>query len=392
MNPAPKVNAAGKKLWILAGETSGDCYGAELAKALHELAPDLKLAGMGSAQMRAAGVELLVDSTELGVVGLVEVFRHLLTFCRIYFDLARRAASERPAAVVLIDYPGFNLRFAARLRRLGIPVIYYVSPQVWAWGRGRLPRMARMIQRMLTIFPFEPPLYQRVGLRADFVGHPLVDLLRPPADAPAERDPHLVLLLPGSRGGELDRLLGPILDTAEALHVHHPELRFVIPTPRASIRDMVERHLAAHRGRLAPTLHLEVSCGDTHAWMRRAVAGLAASGTVTVESAILGLPLVVVYRVNPLTFLLAKWLVRVPYITMVNLVADEAVFEEFLQDDVRPAVLVPALERILPGGARHDLALAGIAKAVGALRTPAGESASRNAARLVLEELTANAR
>lgn len=382
------VNETPAKVWILAGEASGDLYGAGLARELRRRRPDVPVAGMGGPEMRAAGVEILVDSTELGVVGLIEVAKHFPLFWRLFHGLVARAAAERPALVVLIDYPGFNLRFAKQMRALDIPVVYYVSPQVWAWGKGRVPRIAKLVKRMLVIFPFEESLYTKVGLPTRFVGHPLVDLLTGAAQqTPVTREPNLVLLLPGSRFSEVDRLLAPMVATADALAASQPHLRFVIATPRPAVRDRVQERLA-RLPRPGPAIAaISVACGDTPILMRRASAGLAASGTVTVQCAILGLPLVVVYRVNCVTYWLGRLLINVPYITMVNLVAGARVFEEYLQGDVRPAVLAPAMLRILPGGARRQEALAGMAQAVAALGGPGQADAA--AAREILAELDA---
>ena len=211
-------NCKGKKVWILAGEESGDIYGAELARELHKLGPDLRLQGMGGREMKAAGVEILIDSTELGVVGIVEVFRNLTTFIRIFRYLVHKANSEQPAMIVLIDYPGFNLRYAKKMHKLGVKFIYYISPQVWAWKASRIPTIASIVEKMLVIFPFERNIYRQVGLPTVFVGHPLVQIIRKRIDPHIKRDRNLVLLLPGSRLSEVDRLLKPMFETALGLY------------------------------------------------------------------------------------------------------------------------------------------------------------------------------
>lgn len=386
MAPEHTCNAVGKKVWVFAGEASGDLYGAHLARALEAQAPGLRIDGMGGAEMAAAGVNIMVDSTDLGVVGLLEVLKHYPTFRRIFRDLLRRAERERPDLVVLIDYPGFNLRFAKRLAAIGIPVVYYVSPQVWAWGKRRVPEMARILRRMLVIFPFETTVYERAGLPVEFVGHPLIEILQTPGESEETRDENLVLLMPGSRFSEVDRLLEPLVLTAAELASRRPATHFVIPTPRSAVRERVGARLDRLVRQRGLELRVEVVCDETPKWMRRAAAGIAASGTTTVQSAILGLPLVVAYRVNPITYLLlSRFMVDVPYITMVNLVADDLVYEEFLQGDVRPDNLLPALERILPGGERRTQTLAGMDAAVAALGGQ--RSASQAAARAVLAEL-----
>lgn len=345
-------------VWIIAGEASGDNYGANLAQALRQRRPDLRLRGMGSEQMRAAGVELFVDSSELGVVGLIEVLKSIRFFIRLLRDVSARAIAERPAAVVLIDYPGFNLRLAERLHRAGIPVVYYISPQVWAWKKGRIPRIARDVDKMLCIFPFEPAVYAGTGLDASFVGHPLLEILAPLRRDPPPRDPNLVLLLPGSRSSELKALFPDFLRTAAQLQQARPELHFMVPLPRQSCLEQA-KSLAATTP-LPVALSLEYSVGETRQWLSRAAAGLAASGTVTVEAAILGLPLVVAYRLNAVTWHIVKHMVKLPFVTIANLVTKRCVYEEYLQDDAVPEKLAPALLTILPGGSRHDEVVAGI--------------------------------
>ncbi|MFT5130884.1 MAG: lipid-A-disaccharide synthase [Rhodothermales bacterium] len=364
---------AASTIWIFAGEASGDLYGARLACELRKLEPELAIRGMGSSEMAAAEVDILVDSTELGVVGFIEVLKHYPMFRRLFWGLVRQAEKERPDLVVLIDYPGFNLRFAKEMKKRGIPVLYYISPQVWAWGKKRVPEIAELVERMLVIFPFETDVYKAVDLDARFVGHPLVDIMREKVDETLTRDPNLVLLLPGSRRSEVDRLLLPIVDTARRLHAQRPELRFVISAPRPAIRQRIEGMLGTHG------LPIEIDAGSTERWMQKASAGIAASGTVTVQAAILGLPLVVVYRMNPLTHWMAMRLINVPYITMVNLVADQLVFQEFVQH-LDAQELADALLAILPEGARHAEVLAGIERCVSRLQTDCDASVTAAAA------------
>lgn len=373
-----------KTVWIFAGEASGDQYGARLAVELRAQAPGLRLQGMGGGKMRAAGVEILADSSELGVIGLVEVLKHYPTFHRIFHSLLDRARRERPDAVVLIDYPGFNLRFAARLRRLGIRVVYYVSPQVWAWGRRRIPKIAATVDRMLCIFPFEPEVYAGTGLATEFVGHPLLEIVAAHRDPALARDPDTILLLPGSRRGEIDRLAVPILETALALRRAHPRLQFVMAAPREQVANDI-RHRLGPRMAEFEQAGIRLVVGETQKWMQVASCGLAASGTVTVEAAMFGLPLVVVYRVNPVTYAVGRLLVKLPFFTMVNLIAGRRLFEEFLQGEVRPPVLVPALERILPGGTRRTEVEQGLVEVVAALSGGDAGAVARRAAAIVLE-------
>lgn len=371
--------ASAPTIWIVAGETSGDGYGARLGRELRGLCPEVVLKGMGGPAMREAGIEILVDSTELGVVGFSEVFHLLPLFVRLFRGLVRRAAAERPDAVVLIDYPGFNLRLARRLHSLGIRVVYYVSPQVWAWKKGRIPKIAAWVDRLLTIFPFEANVYGGTGLDVEFVGHPLLEILAEERDDSIVREPDTVLLLPGSRRGEIDRLLPTLAETAHLLARERPNLRFVMPLPRQGIADHAARLLESLPGK--PPIRIEI--GNARRWMQQAGTGLAASGTVTVEAAILGLPLVSVYRVNLLTYLLALAVVNLPYFTMVNLIAGQQVYPELLQGEFTAENVLAKLLPLLPGGERRQEVETGMARVVAALG--GNRPASRRAAEAVLD-------
>ena len=348
-----------KKLWILAGETSGDIYGAKLASELKKIASErnveLKLAGMGSKRMAEEGVELLVDSTELGVMGIVETLKLIGTFVRIFFKLVNLAKEERPDAVVLIDYPGFNLRFAKKMFKLNIPVIWYVSPQIWVWGKKRKPVLEAICSKMLVIFPFETEVYDKDKLDVSFVGHPLLEIIEDRTDLTIKRDENCFLLLPGSRAMEVGRLLKPMLDAVCELHSKHPNLYFVIAASRAKMRAMCEKIIADYRKKHPELPPIELSNESAAYYQQKAGTGIAVSGTVTVESAIAGLPLVVIYKLNYITLLIASVLVKLyrGYFTMVNIIANKTVFEEFLQWHVCNKNIVPAVEKILPGGSRR---------------------------------------
>ncbi|MCH2204538.1 MAG: lipid-A-disaccharide synthase [Lentisphaerales bacterium] len=348
------------KIWIIAGESSGDTYGARISRELKKLVPNVEISGMGGEEMKQEGLDLMVDSTELGVMGIIEVAKLYPTFKKIFNMLVEEADKQRPDAVVLIDYPGFNLRYAEKLHELNIPVCYYVSPQVWAWHKKRIPKIARVVTKMMVIFPFEKDVYKDTDLDVEFVGHPLAEILNDTTTA-TEREKDTVLLLPGSRFSEIKRLLKPFVETADKIRLTKPNLKFVIPAPREKIRDHIKE--------LLPKLtdcpgNFTVECGNTTQWMRRAAAGIAASGTVTVQAAILGLPLISCYRLNPLTYLMAMTLVKIPFFTMPNVIEGDVVYEEFLQGEVRPEVLSPALEKILPDGRRYQAVQKGMASVV----------------------------
>ena len=348
-----------KKIWIFSGEASGDIYGAQLATSIRELehkaGNEIEIAGMGASKMKAAGVDILVDSSELGVMGLVEVLKILFTIIKVFFFLRNKALKERPDAVVLIDYPGFNLRFAKEMHKHGIPVIWYVSPQIWSWHKSRIHKLAKYCEKMLVIFPFEVDVYSKVDLETEFVGHPLVDIIHEQHDPSIVRDPNTLVLLPGSRSMEISRLLRPMLETAVEMKKRHPALKFAISAPREKSFKHCEEIYNKFKRSHPDTPEMELTCGKTSYWQQKAGTGLAASGTVTVECAIAGLPLVVAYKMNLITILLAALLVKLyrGFFTMVNVIADKEVFEEFLQYDVTAAKLSDALERVLPHGRRR---------------------------------------
>lgn len=348
-----------KKIWIMAGESSGDMYGAQLAQELQALAAaeneTLEISGMGGSAMIKAGIPVKVDSTELGVIGVFEVLKSIFTFIRIFFQLVNAAKKERPDAVVLIDYPGFNIRFAKAMYRLGIPVYWYISPQVWVWNKKRLPLLAKICTKMLVIFPFEVDVYAPTGLQAKFVGHPLVDIIGHSGYENVERDLNSFLLLPGSRRGEVERLLKPMLEVVCSLARRHPELHYHLAAPREKIAQMCRNIIADFRKTHSDLPEITLSVGDTRYWQRRAGTGIAASGTVTVECALAGLPLVVGYKLNLLTLALARILVKLfrGFFTMVNIIADKEVYQEFLQWHFCVKELLPAVEAILPGGSRR---------------------------------------
>ncbi|MGN0867083.1 MAG: lipid-A-disaccharide synthase [Oligosphaeraceae bacterium] len=383
--PLPLEPAAAPTLWIMAGETSGDGYGASLAQAIHAREPRLVLRGMGGVRMREAGVDTFVDSTELGIIGFWECLKHIFFFLKLLKRITRLAAQERPRTVVLIDYPGFHMMLAKRLHALGIRVVWYVSPQVWAWRSGRVWKLARYCDRMLCIFPFEPACYAKTSLRAEFVGHPLFHILAPYRKSRSQREENLVLLLPGSRRQELQRLLPSFLQAAARLHHARPELRFHIPLPRKAILDYAQE--LAQKEQEAPEVTWSV--GDTREWMTRASAALAASGTVTVEAAMLGLPVVVAYRISPFSWWVASKLIQISTITIANLVCERTVFQEVLQKACTGENLCHALEDILPGGERRQQTLEGMEEFTRRLGA-AGEDVSDNVARIALESASSS--
>ncbi|HOV59758.1 MAG TPA: lipid-A-disaccharide synthase [Candidatus Hydrogenedentes bacterium] len=335
-----------KRLFFIAGEPSGDMHAARLIAAIRDRRPGWHVSGYGGERMRDAGMELRFDLASMAVMGIVEVARHLGTIRHLFNDLRDTLDRERPDALVLVDYPGFNLRAAAMARDRNIPVIYYISPQVWAWKKRRIHTIARIVDRMLVILPFERELYQKVGVPCDYVGHPLLDdpfLADPPS---MEGRPPVLAVLPGSREQEIRRIGPAMMETARRYLERHPETRLV----SAAVDDARARQIRD----MAPDLPLEVMVNGMREVLAQARGALVASGTATLQTALAGVPMLVVYRMHPVTFLLAACVVRVPHISLVNLLAGREIVPEILQDRARPDVLLPALESIMATGDRRD--------------------------------------
>jgi lipid-A-disaccharide synthase len=323
------------RLLISCGEASGDLYAAELVRHLAPLNPGLTVFGLGGDRLAAQGAHLLAHARELAVVGLLEVVTHLRRIRRVFHRVLDEADRRRPDVAVLIDYPDFNLRLARQLARRGIPVVYYVSPQVWAWRRGRLRDIRDTVARMIVIFPFEEPLYREAGIPVSFVGHPLVDLVQGTMDRSGvlrglELDPErpLVALLPGSRAQELAHHLPRMAAAVRLLHQRRPDLQFAL-----ALAPSLD---AARAGAALDGLPVRIVAGRTHDLLASCTAAVVASGTATVEAALLRAPMVVVYHLSRITYLLGRRFVRVPHFAMVNLIAERRVATELIQDDFTP--------------------------------------------------------
>ena len=347
------MTAADERLIMLsAGEASGDLHGATMCRALRALDPGLRLIGMGGPRMAAAGVEILVDPTAHAAMGTSEAIGRVPGLYRAYKLLVRRLREARPMAMVLIDFPEFNLRLAKQARRAGIPVVYFIPPQLWAWRRGRMRQMARRVTRVLAAFPFEESLYEEAGVPVEFVGHPLLDVVPSDLDRAKARErlclgerQTLVGLLPGSRRQEVDRLLPPMLDAAARLSRADGRRCFVLGLAASVDRGLVTVHF--RRASEAGGPPVEVVEGLTHEVMAASDALLIASGTATLEAALLGAPMVVCYRVSRLTEVVARLLTRSVWISLPNIVAGRGAVPEILQDKVTGARLASEAERLL---------------------------------------------
>lgn len=321
------------KLAVVAGEASGDLHAAEVIAELKKLDPNLETFGIGGDLLQKQGMTILHHAREMGIVGLFNVIRHLGMFRRIFRELLARIERERPDVVLLVDYPDFNLRLAKRCKAMGLRVVYYISPQIWAWRRGRVKQIAKSVDHMIVIFPFEEEFYRQHGVPVTYVGHPLIDEL-----VGSERvglTPHAAqqaVLLPGSRRMEVNALLPPMLDAIKILGMD----AFIVQAPTID-RSLLES--------LAPGV--KIVPHDRGEAVASAEVALSSSGTATLECAVLGTPVVVMYRLSPMTYRLAKWLVRLPHFSLVNIVAGKQVVPELLQNEVTGPNIAAAVRRLL---------------------------------------------
>ena len=333
------------QVFIVAGKASGDLHGANLARELRRIAPDISRFGIGGPRMHEVGVELVYSIDQMGLVGFTEILRHLPFVRRVLKELVEQ---RRPHLAILIDYPGFNLRLANVLKKAKISVLYYIGPQVWAWRLRRARKIGDLVDRIAVVFPFEVDIYRQVGVKVEFVGHPLVEAIEPRFSKEEfcrllGVSPHSPLpgLLPGSRRMEVDRLLPIMLEAARLLQRDEPELQVVLGLAPAIDRAWVEG-LIGRNNALA-----KVAEGLTHDVMKHSDLLLVASGTATLELACLGTPMVILYKVGFLSWLIGKWLIKIPDIGLVNILADHRVVPELVQFDAKPqkvaAVALPLL-------------------------------------------------
>lgn len=349
----PRLEPTIKRLLVSCGEPSGDLYGAELVRHLRARHGALDVFGVGGDHLLAEGASLLAHVRDLAVVGILEVLRHLRRIRGIFRALLEAVDRSRPDLAVVVDYPDFNLRLARALKQRGVRVVYYVSPQVWAWRRGRIRAIRESVERMLVIFPFEEKVYRDAGVPVSFVGHPLVDLVQPVTDRPSGLaelglDPGrpAVALLPGSRVAEVGHNLPPLLGAVDRLAARRPDLQFVLAAA-PTLDPGALRQAVGSRS-------VTIVTGRTHAVVGTASLALVASGTATVEAALLGTPMVVVYRLSRLTYLLGRPLVRVPHYAMVNLIAGRRVVPELIQRDFTPERVAAEALALLDDPARAE--------------------------------------
>jgi lipid-A-disaccharide synthase len=335
------------RVMIVAGEASGDLHAANLARELVLKAPDTQLFGMGGPKMREAGVELLVDSSRLAVVGFLEVLAHYREISAALNYLRSELSKRRPNLLILVDYVEFNLRLAAAAKRIGVKVLFYVSPQVWAWRPRRVKKIGACIDMMAVLFPFEAHFYERHGIPVRYVGHPLLDQARPQLSREEALkifglDPSrpIVGILPGSRRSEIKRLLPLMLDTADQLRLRHPGVQFLMPLALSLSQDDIQGY--------DPQAHaVKVILGQSYDVMSICDALLVASGTATLEAALIGTPMVIVYKVAPLNYWIMKHLILIEHVGLANIVAGRELVKEFIQNAAQPDILTEEVGRLI---------------------------------------------
>lgn len=349
---------------IVAGEASGDTHAAKLVRAMREAAPDTRFEFFGAAgqKLREAGVEAVVDSDGLSVVGLAEIARALPMLRRAFQDLKRSAAERKPDAVILVDFPDFNLKLAKSLKKLGLPVIYYISPQFWAWRKYRVETVRNYVDLMITVLPFEKDWYARQGItNVEYVGSPVAREVFSTQtkdefclDHGLAPDKPIVTLLPGSRHKELTRILPPMLETAALMAEKNADIQFVIAL--SPIRKISEAEIAianSEKRRLPQVLRIVQ--GRTYEAVSAADAAAVTSGTATLETGILGTPMAIVYKTSPVNYALLRPLISVEHFGLINLIAGDRVAREFIQDDFTPQNLAAELFRLLGPGENHTM-------------------------------------
>lgn len=373
------MNAAARPVWISAGEASGDMHGASLMRGFAAAGDKRRFTGMGGPAMQVEGFAAEFGSHEISLVGFTEVLSHLPRIVGLLGRVYKRLREVRPTAVILVDAPDFNFLVARMARRLGIPAYYYISPQVWAWRKGRVNFLRDYVRKVLCILPFEEGFYRRHGVRADYVGHPLLDVI-PLAELDAvQPEAKLVGILPGSRRREVATLLPRFAEAARMLHGRDQKLRFALARAPGMDESLLRMHLP-------PGLPVEiVGPEERYLLMRRCRILLAASGTVTLESALVGTPTVVAYMVSPVTYALGRLLVDVPFISLPNLIMDRRIFPELLQEDTAPERLADEVGKWLDETAHA----ATMRELVGLRRKLGAPGAAERAARIILEDMKA---
>ena len=342
-------------IMILAGEASGDAHGAELSEHIWQLNPDVTISGMGSSEMKKAGVEVYFDSSVIAVMGLVEVLKHWGDIKRAMSIVKRQLDETRPDLLVLVDYPEFNLKMARHARQLGIKVLFYISPQVWAWRPKRIHKIGRLIDHMAVIFKFEKAYYERANIPVSFVGHPLVDKVKNQRTNQEVRqqlglslEVPVIGLFPGSRNSEIDRLLPLMLETAKLMRQTNPQLQFVLPVAAALDYNAIKSQCDQSQ------LNIVLTSGDIYDLITSCDSIISCSGTVTLEIALLGVPMCIVYKMSWLSYAIMSRLITIPYVGLVNIVASKLVVQEFLQSKATATNISVEIFKIIDNDAYRE--------------------------------------
>jgi lipid-A-disaccharide synthase len=370
-----------KKILLVAGEVSGDLHGSLLMDALQRIDPEVQFLGVGGEGLEKRGMKILYPAHSLSVVGITEVFVKLRTILKAFGELKRSLEREKPDLVILIDFPEFNLRLAKMAHRRGIPVVYYISPQIWAWRPQRIKLIARVIKKMIVLFPFEVPLYESAGVDVEWVGHPLLDIVKPTlskekAFGEFGLDPkrRTVGLLPGSRIHEIERLFPPLLAAADLLHQEIPDLQFVVPLAPGISRTTLSSQMKEF------SFPVQLVEGLPYDVMNLCDLLIMSSGTATLEGAILGKPMIIIYKVSLPSYWVGRAMIRVDHIGLVNLVAEEEIAPELIQNDVNPEKISDEASRIL----RDPILSRKMAESMDKVRQKLGEpGAAQRAASIV---------
>ncbi|RJS15272.1 lipid-A-disaccharide synthase [Corallococcus sp. H22C18031201] len=379
------MTSSAPRILVVAGEASGDAHASELVAALQALRPDLTFFGMGGTRLAARGVELLFDAREVSVMGITEVLPRIPRILRVLHGLAAAAAERRPVCAILVDIPDFNLRLAKKLKAMGIPVAYYVSPMIWAWRRGRVRTIKRLVDRMLCILPFEEAFYRDAGVDARYVGSPVVEQVPAPQSAAAFRaqlglkpDAPTLALLPGSRMSEIRRILPTLVGAARQLQAERPGLQVVVPVaPTIAREEVVSRFDGSGVTPILVDGHAPEVVGASDA-------AVVASGTAVLEAGLMQRPLVVVYRVSRITYWVGRLLLQVAFVSLVNLLAGRRVVPELLQGEMTPERIAEEVRQVWLPGAPREAMIQGLAE----VRERLGEvGAAQRAAEAVLELL-----
>lgn len=371
-------------IMVLAGEQSGDIHGGNLCREIRELSPGVTLFGMGGDSMEEAGVELVQRIGRTGVVGFWEVFKDIGQYRKIFNRLVSVMEERRPDAVILIDYPGFNIRFARRAHQQGVRVIYYISPQLWAWGRWRVKKIKRFVDKMVVIFPFEKDFYAAYGINVAFVGHPLVGTLDRGLTKEGCRkllgitDSPVIGLLPGSRHSEVEKILPFLLETAGLLRERLPGAVFLLPVASPQLRPLIEESVRS------TSVEIRLLEGSNQEILVASDLLILASGTVTLEAAVFATPMIIVYKVSFFSWISARILLTIPFIGLVNIVAGKLVVPEFIQYQARPDRVARAALEILDRTEAREEMIRELAVVSERLGRP---GASRRAARVVLDTI-----